>query len=95
MFKLDKVVRMAGQLQQFTSRGTPCSADLAVVMIICLLLGTQMLLNATTLRNLEILENATDHSTTGSLLWVLDHTVTAFGRRRLRQWLCQPLLQLE
>eukprot|EP00045_Choanoeca_perplexa_P010758 m.111402 g.111402 ORF g.111402 m.111402 type:complete len:1062 (+) comp15382_c0_seq4:58-3243(+) len=77
MFKLDKVVRMAGQIQQFTTR------------------GTQMLLNATTLRNLEVVVNATDNSTTGSLLWVVDRTVTAFGRRRLRQWLCQPLLQLK
>ncbi|KAF2980862.1 hypothetical protein EK904_003981 [Melospiza melodia maxima] len=32
--------------------------------------------------------------TKGSLLWVLDHTRTSFGRRRLRKWVTQPLLKL-
>ncbi|XP_045422425.1 DNA mismatch repair protein Msh3 isoform X1 [Lemur catta] len=53
-----------------------------------------MTINGTTLRNLEILQNQTDMKTKGSLLWVLDHTKTAFGRRKLKKWVTQPLLKL-
>ncbi|XP_038177156.1 DNA mismatch repair protein Msh3 isoform X2 [Arvicola amphibius] len=52
-----------------------------------------MRLNGTTLRNLEILQNQTDMRTRGSLLWVLDHTKTSFGRRKLKTWVTQPLLK--
>ncbi|XP_015245692.1 PREDICTED: DNA mismatch repair protein Msh3 [Cyprinodon variegatus] len=54
-----------------------------------------MNLSAATLRNLEILKNQTDGSVRGSLLWVLDHTRTAFGRRLLRKWVSQPLTDLQ
>ncbi|XP_047449078.1 DNA mismatch repair protein Msh3 isoform X2 [Mugil cephalus] len=50
-----------------------------------------LVLNAATLRNLEILSNQTDGSVKGSLLWVLDHTRTPFGRRLMRKWVSQPL----
>ncbi|XP_027257545.1 DNA mismatch repair protein Msh3 isoform X3 [Cricetulus griseus] len=53
-----------------------------------------MRINGTTLRNLEILQNQTDMKTKGSLLWVLDHTKTSFGRRKLKKWVTQPLLKL-
>ncbi|ELW70009.1 DNA mismatch repair protein Msh3 [Tupaia chinensis] len=53
-----------------------------------------MTVNGTTLRNLEILQNQTDMKTKGSLLWVLDHTKTSFGRRKLKKWVTQPLLKL-
>nr|XP_033781367.1 DNA mismatch repair protein Msh3 isoform X3 [Geotrypetes seraphini] len=49
-------------------------------------------INGTTLKNLEILQNQTDMKTKGSLLWVLDHTKTFFGRRMLKKWVTQPLL---
>uniref|UniRef100_A0A4W6CD24 DNA mismatch repair protein MSH3 n=1 Tax=Lates calcarifer TaxID=8187 RepID=A0A4W6CD24_LATCA len=50
-----------------------------------------MILSAATLRNLEILNNQTDGGVKGSLLWVLDHTCTPFGRRLMRKWVSQPL----
>ncbi|XP_064452366.1 DNA mismatch repair protein Msh3 isoform X3 [Mirounga angustirostris] len=53
-----------------------------------------MTINGTTLKNLEILQNQTDMKTKGSLLWVLDHTKTSFGRRKLKKWVTQPLLKL-
>ncbi|XP_069848894.1 DNA mismatch repair protein Msh3 isoform X2 [Dipodomys merriami] len=53
-----------------------------------------MTINGTTLRNLEILQNQTDLKTKGSLFWVLDHTKTSFGKRRLKKWVTQPLLKL-
>ncbi|XP_040277428.1 DNA mismatch repair protein Msh3 isoform X2 [Bufo bufo] len=49
-------------------------------------------MNGTTLRNLEILQNQTDQKTKGSLIWVLDHTKTQFGKRKLKQWVTQPLI---
>ncbi|XP_014113725.1 PREDICTED: DNA mismatch repair protein Msh3 [Pseudopodoces humilis] len=52
-----------------------------------------MTINGTTMKNLEILQNQTDMKTKGSLLWVLDHTKTSFGRRRLKKWVTQPLLK--
>uniref|UniRef100_A0A673MAN6 DNA mismatch repair protein MSH3 n=1 Tax=Sinocyclocheilus rhinocerous TaxID=307959 RepID=A0A673MAN6_9TELE len=36
-------------------------------------------------------ENSTTGSVKGSLLWVLDHTQTPFGKRLLRKWVSQPL----
>uniref|UniRef100_A0A8V5GYX9 DNA mismatch repair protein MSH3 n=1 Tax=Melopsittacus undulatus TaxID=13146 RepID=A0A8V5GYX9_MELUD len=52
-----------------------------------------MTVNGTTMKNLEIIQNQTDMKTKGSLLWVLDHTKTSFGRRRLKKWVTQPLMK--
>jgi len=51
-----------------------------------------MLLNGSTISSLEIYRNQTNFSEKGSLLWVLDHTRTKFGRRMLRKWIGRPLL---
>ena len=51
-----------------------------------------MRLDATTRRNLEITETIRDHDERGSLLGVLDETLTAMGGRLLRGRLAQPLL---
>lgn len=53
-----------------------------------------LLLDGTTLRNLEISRNMREGGKRGSLLAVLDFTVTAMGGRLLRQWLESPLLNL-
>lgn len=53
---------------------------------------TCMLLSGHTLRNLELMYNATDGQVYGSLLWHLDHCRTPMGKRLLRQWLRRPLL---
>lgn len=70
--------------------------------------SSQMVLDGNCLANLEVLNNQLDgsekgkrdvtvgrklaNSCTGSLFWVLNHTMTAFGARLLRVWLRQPLL---
>ncbi|QGU95186.1 DNA mismatch repair protein MutS [Clostridium bovifaecis] len=46
-------------------------------------------------RNLELTETLRDKSKKGSLLWVIDKTVTAMGARHLRKWLEQPLINKE
>ena len=51
-----------------------------------------MQLDSSTRKNLEILESNREHTKKGSLLWVLDETVTAMGGRALRHWLESPLL---
>ncbi|WP_100010889.1 DNA mismatch repair protein MutS [Lentibacillus sediminis] len=43
-------------------------------------------------RNLELTETMIKKGKHGSLLWVLDHTVTAMGARMLKKWLERPLL---
>lgn len=51
-----------------------------------------MQLDISTRKNLEILESNREKSKRGSLLWVLDETVTAMGGRLIRKWLEAPLL---
>ncbi|MDO4282137.1 MAG: DNA mismatch repair protein MutS [Clostridia bacterium] len=51
-----------------------------------------MQLDTSTRKNLEILEANREKTKKGSLLWVLDETVTAMGGRALRHWLEAPLL---
>lgn len=51
-----------------------------------------MILDAVTLRNLEIIEPSdSDKSKTRSLLGVIDKTLTVMGSRLLRTWLLRPL----
>ncbi len=52
-------------------------------------------LDLNTIRNLEIMETMRAKSKKGSLLWVLDKTKTAMGKRLIRSWLERPLLNLE
>ncbi len=54
-----------------------------------------MTLDATTLKNLEIFRSLREDSKEGTLLSVLDETVTAMGSRKLRTWLQQPLLEVD
>lgn len=48
-------------------------------------------LSLTARRNLELCETLRTNEKRGSLLWVLDKTVTAMGRRKLRAWTERPL----
>ena len=54
-----------------------------------------MTLDASTRRNLELVESIRGGGKRGSLLAVLDETVTPMGGRLLRRWLNQPLLQVD
>lgn len=50
-----------------------------------------MKLGVSAIRNLELIETMRDRNTKGSLLWVLDKTKTAMGKRMLRAFLERPL----
>ena len=52
-----------------------------------------LLLDATALRNLEIIRNMKDGGKKDTLLSVLDFTQTAMGGRRLKKWLESPLYE--
>ncbi|SFD89169.1 DNA mismatch repair protein MutS [Bacillus sp. OV194] len=51
-----------------------------------------MKLDSFSKRNLELVETNRSKGKKGSLLWLLDRTVTGMGSRRLKQWIEQPLL---
>lgn len=55
--------------------------------------GSQFMgLDLSARRNLELLETMRGKSKRGSLLWVLDKTKTAMGKRLIRMWIERPLL---
>jgi len=58
-------------------------------------LSDAMVLDAATRRHLELFENGEDRSRRGTLLAVLDRTVSAPGARRLARWIAYPLLDVE
>ncbi len=53
-----------------------------------------LVLDETSLRNLEILRTMRDGQRRGSLLWAVDGTQTAMGARLLRGWIGAPLLDI-
>ncbi|MEF3310944.1 DNA mismatch repair protein MutS [Paenibacillus sp. GYB004] len=50
-----------------------------------------MTMDPFTRRNLELTETVRERSKKGSLLWLLDRTVTSMGARLLRRWIDKPL----
>ncbi|GHO73636.1 DNA mismatch repair protein MutS [Ktedonobacter sp. SOSP1-85] len=56
--------------------------------------SSYMVLDAHTQRNLELLQGTRSGSVQGSLLGVLDRTITPMGAREMRKTITQPLLDL-
>ncbi|MDD4698716.1 MAG: DNA mismatch repair protein MutS [Oscillospiraceae bacterium] len=53
-----------------------------------------MRLDMSAMRNLELCETMRGKEKKGSLLWVLDKTKTAMGKRLIRKWIEQPLISV-
>ena len=53
-----------------------------------------LVLDAVTLRNLEIVESQSERNAARTLLGVIDETVTGMGARLLRSWLLRPSINL-
>jgi DNA mismatch repair protein MutS len=53
-----------------------------------------MMLDISTRRNLELTETMREKARKGTLLWVLDRTMTSMGARTLRRWIEQPLVNI-
>ncbi len=62
-----------------------------VVRLVPLRSGQFMHLDSSAQRNLELVASLEDGKREGSLLGVLDRTVTAMGGRKLRSWILAPL----
>ena len=51
--------------------------------------------DGTDLNDREIFQNDTDFTKNGSLMWILDKTLTKFGSRLLHSWVGKPLVNIE
>ena len=54
-------------------------------------LSEYVLMDASTRKNLELLETVREKKKYGSLLWAIDKTKTNMGARLLKKWISQPL----
>lgn len=54
-----------------------------------------MILDSATIRNLEIVQSIREGSKIGSLLGVIDKTLTNSGGRLLKHWILQPLIDVQ
>ncbi|KAG7400277.1 DNA mismatch repair protein msh6 [Phytophthora boehmeriae] len=50
-----------------------------------------VVLDSQTIENLEVLSNSFNGSRSGSLIDIMDKTVTSFGRRMFQEWVLKPL----
>ncbi len=86
-------VRAAGGILQYLKE-TEGAALALLTGLRVYSLSEFMTLDAATRRNLELTETLRGELK-GSLLGVLDQTITPMGKRRIRQWVSQPLLDAE
>ena len=54
-----------------------------------------VVMDASTRRNLELIETSREKKKYGSLLWAIDKTKTNMGARLLKKWVTQPLKNVE
>ncbi len=54
-----------------------------------------MILDSTTINNLELIESLREKKKSGSLFHHLDQTKTAMGSRMIREWILNPLLDIK
>ncbi|MGD0003018.1 MAG: DNA mismatch repair protein MutS, partial [Anaerolineaceae bacterium] len=87
-------MRAAGALLQYLQETQPAALKL-LNAISTYSLSEFMALDAATRRNLELTETIRQGEVQGSLLSILDHTVTHMGKRLVRQWVSKPLLNLD
>ncbi len=85
-------IRAAGAILQYLSETEPASLKL-LTSLRHYSLNEFMTLDAATRRNLELTETLRGE-VKGSLLGTIDYTISPMGKRLLRQWVSQPLLDL-
>ncbi|HEY61182.1 MAG TPA: DNA mismatch repair protein MutS [Anaerolineae bacterium] len=86
-------VRVSGALIEYLKE-TRQSAIKLLTGLSTYHLSEFMTLDAPTRRNLELTETIREGQENGSLLGLLDRTVTPLGKRLLRQWVSKPLLDV-
>lgn len=90
----DFLTGVAGALVQYVQEIQPRGSEHLQVPRI-LRPGREMVLDEMTRRNLELVEPLRAGEEGGTLISVVDRTVTAMGARLLRQWILRPLVELE
>ncbi|MCJ7700964.1 MAG: DNA mismatch repair protein MutS, partial [Anaerolineales bacterium] len=87
-------VRAAGAVIQYLKETQPRALNL-LTGLNTYNISEFMTLDATTRRNLELTETIRSGSVKGSLLGVIDRSITPMGKRLIRQWVGKPLLEIE
>ncbi len=91
---MELAIQSAGAILQYLQETQPSSLNL-LGSISTYQLDEFMVLDSTTRRNLELTETIRQGDVQGSLLGVLDQTITPMGKRLLRQWVSKPLRDLK
>ncbi len=91
---MSQAVRAAGSVLQYLQETQPSALKL-LTGLTTYSLSEFMVLDAATRRNLELTETIRLGEEEGSLLSVLDYTVSPMGKRLIRQWVSKPLLNLQ
>jgi DNA mismatch repair protein MutS len=89
--KMHKAISAAGALIAYLEE---TQKTLPFKKIIVLNQSSYMFLDASTKKNLELINNLKDGGIDGTLLWVLDETLTPMGGRFLRNAIVKPLIHL-
>ena len=90
---LPLATQVAGVIVQYLKETQPSSLPL-LDHVATYSINEFMMLDASTRRNLELTETIRRGETQGSLLSILDRTITPMGRRLIRQWVSKPLLDI-
>jgi DNA mismatch repair protein MutS len=90
----EKAVMAAGALLRYLN-DTQKNSTKQVTKIRYFETSSHMILDRSTIRNLELVKNIVDGTTRGSLLETIDKTITNMGSRLLRKWLLNPLLEIK
>ena len=83
----------AGGIIQYLNETQPKALKL-LTSLSAYSLNEFMTLDTATRRNLELTETIRGGQVSGSLLAILDHTVTPMGKRMMHQWVSKPLLDV-
>ncbi|TAL11669.1 MAG: DNA mismatch repair protein MutS [Nitrospirae bacterium] len=87
-------VPAAGALLRYVKETQPGASLAHMARLQAYARGSAMILDRATQRNLELVRRPADGQVDGSLLSVLDRTLTPMGARLLREWLLHPLTEL-
>jgi len=87
-----KLISVAGALLQYLLH-TQKNALPHIKRVAVHSVAVTMVLDSSTLKNLELIKNIREGSGQGTLLSIIDATVTPMGGRLIRRWITEPLLQ--
>lgn len=83
----------AGALIQYLTETQPSALNL-LSSLSTYQLSEFMTIDSATRRNLELTETIRSGDTEGSLLSIIDKTITPMGKRMIREWINKPLLSI-